>query len=71
MPILGNRIVGNGEKIKKQTTQQIVDRLMQLKPGSRIHILAPIIRGKKGKHKGVIEKFVKMDSCELELMEKF
>ena len=45
-----------GEKIKKQTTQQIVDRLMQLKPGSRIHILAPIIRGKKGKHKGIIEK---------------
>ena len=29
---------------------------MQLKPGSRIHILAPIIRGKKGKHKGIIEK---------------
>jgi Excinuclease ATPase subunit len=48
-----------GEKIKKQTTQQIVDRLMQLKPGSRIHILAPIIRGKKGKHKGVIEKVSK------------
>ena len=48
-----------GEMIKKQTTQQIVDRLMQLKPGSRIHILAPIIRGMKGKHKGVIEKIRK------------
>jgi len=48
-----------GNRIKKQTPQQIVDRLMQFKSGTRIHILAPIIRGKKGKHKGVIEKIRK------------
>ena len=48
-----------GKKIQKQTIQQIVDRLMQFQSGTRIHILAPIIRGKKGKHKGVVEKIRK------------
>ena len=48
-----------GNRIQKQTIQQIVDRVLQFKSGSRIHILAPIIRGKKGKHKGVVEKIRK------------
>lgn len=37
-------------EIKQQTVDQIVDRLMKLEPGTKIQLLAPIIRGKKGMH---------------------
>ena len=45
--------------IQKQTVQQIVDTIKKLKPNTKIHILAPIIRGRKGAHKGVLEQIKK------------
>ena len=41
------------EPIKKQTVQQIVDTVCNLNKDSKIYILAPIIRGRKGQHKGI------------------
>jgi excinuclease ABC subunit A len=37
-----------GREIASQTVQQIVDQIMELATGTRIHVLAPIIRGKRG-----------------------
>ena len=44
-----------GREIKRQTIDQIVDRILALPADLRIQILAPVIRGKKGEHKQVIE----------------
>ncbi|MEC9377165.1 MAG: excinuclease ABC subunit UvrA, partial [Candidatus Neomarinimicrobiota bacterium] len=44
-----------GNPIQKQTVQQIVDTVSKLKSGTKIHILAPLIRGRKGEHKGVLD----------------
>ncbi len=44
-----------GKEVKRQTIDQIVDKVMELKEGTRIQILAPVIRGKKGEHKKVFE----------------
>lgn len=41
--------------IQSQTIDQITDKIMSLKEGSKIHILAPVIRGKKGEHKKVLD----------------
>ena len=40
-----------GKEIKSQTVQQIVDQVMSLAPGTRLQILAPIIRGRKGEYR--------------------
>jgi excinuclease ABC subunit A len=40
-----------GREITPQTIQQIVDRIMTLPAGSRTHVLAPIIRGRKGEYR--------------------
>ena len=40
-----------GKKIEPQTSQQIVDRVLDLKEGSRIMVLAPIVRGRKGEYR--------------------
>ncbi len=45
-----------GKEIKKQTVDQIVDRVLALENGTKIQVLAPIIRGKKGEHKKELEK---------------
>ena len=42
--------------IQKQTVQQIVDTISKFKSGTKLHILAPLIRGRKGKHKGVFDE---------------
>ena len=44
-----------GKEIKQQTIDQIVDRIMELPQGSRIQLLSPAIRGKKGEHVKVLE----------------
>ena len=44
-----------GKEIRQQSIDQIVDRIMELPEGSRIQILAPVIRGKKGEHIKVFE----------------
>ena len=44
-----------GKEIKQQTVDQIVDHVMELPEGSRIQILAPIVRNRKGEHQKVFE----------------
>ena len=44
-----------GQPVERQTVQQIVDAIMSLAEGSRIMLLAPKIRRKKGEHKDVFE----------------
>nr|WP_242686198.1 excinuclease ABC subunit UvrA [Aeromicrobium sp. IC_218] len=39
-----------GERISKQTPQQIVDRVMTMDEGTRFQVLAPVIRGRKGEY---------------------
>ncbi len=39
-----------GREIKQQTVDQIVDRVMALDEGTRIQVLAPVVRGRKGEH---------------------
>ncbi len=44
-----------GREIKQQTVDQIVDRIMELPQGTKIQLLAPVIRGRKGEHVKEIE----------------
>ena len=39
-----------GREIRQQTVDQIVDRIMELDEGTKIQLLAPIVRGRKGEH---------------------
>ena len=48
-----------GKKIERQTIDQIVDSIMELEEGTKIQILAPIVRGKKGEYTKVLENFQK------------
>ena len=48
-----------GEEVKKQSVQQIVDSILKLKKRTRIYILAPIIRSKKGQHKSLLNEISK------------
>ncbi len=40
-----------GREIAPQSVQQIVDRIMAWPEGTRIHVLAPIVRGRKGEYR--------------------
>ena len=42
-----------GKEIRKQTIDQIVDRILRLPEGTRFQVLAPVVRGKKGEHQKV------------------
>ena len=42
-----------GEKIKPQTIDQIIDQVLSLKEGTKAHILAPIVHGKKGEYQAL------------------
>ena len=48
-----------GRKIEKQSIDQIVDSIMELEEGTRIQILAPVVRGKKGEFVKMLEGFQK------------
>ena len=45
-----------GMEINKQSVDQMVDRIMNLEEGSKIQILAPVVRGKKGQHDKILDK---------------
>ncbi len=45
-----------GKEIKKQTVDQIVDQILALPQGTRIQLLAPVVRGRKGEHAKVFER---------------
>ena len=48
-----------GDQIKKQSVQQIVDTIFKLKEKTKIYILSPIIRSKKGQHKNLLQQISK------------
>lgn len=45
-----------GKEIKKQTVDQMVDRVMQLPERTKIQLLAPVVRGRKGTHEKLFTK---------------
>ncbi len=47
------------KKIEKQTLDQIVDNVLKLEEGTKIQVLAPVVRGKKGEYKKQLEEYQK------------
>ena len=45
-----------GREIKKQTIDQMVDQIMGLEQGTKLQLLAPVVRGRKGEHVKVLER---------------
>ncbi len=67
-----------GREIRKQTVDQMVDQLMTLPERTRIQLLAPVVRGRKGEHVKVLESArrsgyvrVRIDGNLYELSEEF
>ena len=48
-----------GKKIEKQTIDQIVEKVLSLEENTKIQVLAPVVRGKKGEYKALLEGFSK------------
>ena len=48
-----------GRKVERQTVQQIVDTLLSWPEGTRIQVLAPVVRGRKGEYRDLFEQFRK------------
>ena len=48
-----------GKKISKQSIDQIIDKIMELEERTKIMILSPIVRGRKGAHQKLIEEIKK------------
>ncbi|MCQ2542350.1 MAG: excinuclease ABC subunit UvrA, partial [Lachnospiraceae bacterium] len=48
-----------GKPISKQTVDQMVDQVMELPEGTKIQLLAPVVRGKKGRHEKLLEHIKK------------
>jgi excinuclease ABC subunit A len=46
----------SGHEITRQTTEQIADKVMELPEGSRVMILAPVVRDRKGEHHDVLSE---------------
>ena len=66
-----------GKIITQQTVDQMVDTIMEMPPKTKILILAPVIRGKKGEHEKILENIKKngfvrarIDGVTVELMEE-
>ena len=45
-----------GREIARQTVDQMVDQIMALREGTRIQLLAPVVRGRKGEHAKVLDR---------------
>ncbi|MCI9189737.1 MAG: excinuclease ABC subunit UvrA [Lachnospiraceae bacterium] len=45
-----------GREIAKQTVDQMVDQVMALPEGTRLQLLAPVVRGRKGQHEKVLDR---------------
>jgi len=48
-----------GAAIKAQSRQQIIARIMDLAAGSKLHILAPVVRGQKGEYRDLFEDMIR------------
>jgi excinuclease ABC subunit A len=49
-----------GNEISRQTTDQILKHIVTLRPGERVMVMAPVVRGRKGEYKKEIEKFARL-----------
>ncbi|MCM2350287.1 MAG: excinuclease ABC subunit UvrA [Bacteriovoracaceae bacterium] len=56
-----------GEKVSKQSPQQIVETICKFKVGTKLQILSPVIRSKKGEHKEELAKFISMGFSRIRL----
>jgi len=56
-----------GEKVAKQSPQQIVESIRKFKTGTKLQILSPVIRSKKGEHKEELAKFASMGFSRIRL----
>ncbi|MCI8798864.1 MAG: excinuclease ABC subunit UvrA [Lachnospiraceae bacterium] len=45
-----------GREIARQTVDQVVDQIMELPEGTRLQLLAPVVRGRKGQHEKVLDR---------------
>ena len=45
-----------GKEIRRQSVDEMADQIMQLEQGTKIQLLAPVVRGKKGEHAKVLER---------------
>ncbi len=45
-----------GREISKQTVDQMVDQIMELPEGTKLQLLAPVVRGRKGEHAKVLDR---------------
>ena len=66
-----------GKEIKKQTIDQMIDQIMELPERSKIQLLAPVVRGRKGEHVKVLDQAkksgfvrVRIDGNQYELSEE-
>ena len=66
-----------GREIARQSVDQMVDQVMRLPEGARILVMAPVVRGKKGRHEKVLERAqkggyvrVRIDGNQYELSEE-
>ena len=50
---------GCGRQISKQTVAQVVDRLSEAEDGTRLVIMAPVVQGRKGEHRALLDKLVR------------
>ncbi len=56
-----------GEKVAKQSPQQIIEQVLNFKDGSKLQLLSPVIRNKKGEHKEELAKFLSMGFSRIRL----
>jgi excinuclease ABC subunit A len=49
----------DGTPVERQTPQQIVDRILELKEGTRFLVLAPVVRGRKGEFENLLSDLAK------------
>ncbi|MCM1175484.1 MAG: excinuclease ABC subunit UvrA [Blautia sp.] len=66
-----------GKEIKKQSVDQMVDQILTMPEGTRIQLLAPVVRGRKGEHAKVFDRAkksgyvrVRVDGSQYELSEE-
>ncbi len=48
-----------GDTVSRQSPQQIVDRVMGIAEGSRFHVLAPVVRGRRGEYEALLDDLAK------------
>ncbi len=48
-----------GRKVEKQTTDQIIDSILKLPEGTKVNILAPVVRGRKGHYRELFEEILR------------